>query len=153
MQSKAKTVKEYLVSLPQDKRTSIEAVRKVILKNLPKGYKETMQYGMISYVVPLTMYKEGYLGKKDTPLPYISLASQKNYFALYMLNIYGDKKAENWFKVSYKETGKKLDMGKSCIRFKKSDDLPLDVIGKAVAYTPVKTHIQHYVESRKGKRT
>ncbi|HYD91684.1 MAG TPA: DUF1801 domain-containing protein, partial [Flavobacterium sp.] len=131
MQSQAKTVKEYLDQLPSEQRGELEAVRKVVRKNLPKGYVETMQYSMITYVVPLKIYPTGYLGKKDVPLPYIGLASQKNYLSLYLMNIYGDHKLREAFLKAYKKSGKKLDMGKSCLRFKKAADLSLDVIGEA----------------------
>ncbi len=151
MKSSAKTAKEYLDQLPPDRRTAIEAVRKVILKNLPKGYEETMQYGMISYVVPLARYPDGYLGRKNEPLPYASLASQKNHMAIYLMTIYGDKKAEAWFKNAYKTGGKKLDMGKSCVRFKKLDDLALDVIGNAIALIPVEDYIRRYEQTRKSR--
>lgn len=151
MQSKAKTVKEYIEELPEDKKTAIKAVRKVILENLPKGYEETMGYGMMGYVVPLSRYPEGYLGRKDEPLPYIGLASQKNHFSLYLMNVYGDKDVEAWFKKAFQDAGKKLDMGKSCVRFRELDDLPLEVIGKVVAMTSVDELIENY-KKRKGDR-
>ncbi|HMR55159.1 MAG TPA: DUF1801 domain-containing protein [Candidatus Doudnabacteria bacterium] len=153
MQSKALTPKKYLDQLPKEQRKELEVVRKVILKHLPKGYKETMQYGMISYVVPLSLYPDGYLNKKDTPLPYASLASQKNHMSVYLMNIYSDQngKTESWFKKEYLASGKKMDIGKSCVRFKKVDDLPLDVIGKAIALTPVSKFIKQYELSRKKK--
>ncbi len=148
MQSKAKTVDAYLKELSAERHAEISAVRKVILKNLPKGYQEIMQYGMISYVVPLKTYPAGYLEDKKTPLPYVCLASQKNYMAVYLFNVYGHPEAESWFQKAYKATGKKLDMGKSCVRFKRLDDLPLDVIGQAVKRTPVKELISWYVNER-----
>lgn len=151
MQSTSKTVDDYLNELPEDRRKAISEVRKVILKHLPEGYEECMQYGMIGYVVPLSRYAQGYLGKKDTPLPYVSLASQKNYMSIYLMNIYGDPKAEKWFYEAYEKSGKKLDMGKSCVRFKKTEDLALDVIGKAVAFTPVEKMIADYEAARKKK--
>ena len=147
MQSTAKTVSAYLKELPAERRAVIEAVRAVILKKLPKGYEETMQYGMITYVVPLKTYPAGYLNKKDVPLPYVGLAAQKNFYAVY-LGLYSDKKAEAWFKKAYKDAGKKLDMGKSCVRFKKLEDLPLEVIGQAIKLTPVKTFIEYYESGR-----
>jgi hypothetical protein len=151
MQSKAKTAAEYLKGLPPERRKEIAMVRKVILKNLPKGYKEGMQYGMLSYMVPLTLYPKGYGGKKDVPLPYVCLASQKNYYALYLMHTYGNKEADAWFRKAYKESGKKLDMGKGCVRFKKLEDLPLDVIGKTIALIPVKKFIAQY-EAVRGKK-
>lgn len=151
MNSTATTVTEYLHELPQEKRAALEAVRKVIKKNLPKGYTEVVQYGMISYVVPLSLYPEGYLGKKDVPIPYIALASQKNHLSLYLMNIYGTEDAQ-WFESEYKKSGKKLDMGKSCLRFKKIDDLPLELIGEAVARTPVQQFIAAYEKGRAKKK-
>jgi hypothetical protein len=154
MQSKAQTVKEYLASLPEDRRAAIEAVREVILKNLDKKYQETMQYGMIGYSVPLSVYPPGYHCTPDTPLPFAGLASQKNYMSLYLMSLYcgcggtEDAAAEHaaWFRDEWKKTGKKLDMGKSCIRFKKVEDLPLELIGKAVKRVPVKKYVA-YVEA------
>lgn len=149
MQSKAKTVKEYLAELPPERRAAISAVRKVILKNLPKGFEETMQYGMIGYVVPHTVYPAGYHCDPKQPLPFVALASQKNHMAVYMMNIYMDKETENWFVKSYKATGKKLDIGKSCLRFKKLEDLALDIIGQAVARKSVKEYIALYEKNHK----
>ncbi|MBN1411609.1 MAG: DUF1801 domain-containing protein [Spirochaetales bacterium] len=151
MRSNAKTVREYLNSLPGDRREIIEKVRKIILKNLPEGYEETMQYGMIGYVVPISRYPQGYLGDKSTPLPYASLASQKNYLSLYLMGVYGDADSEKWLKQAYKKSGKKLDMGKSCIRFKRLDDLALDVIAEALARIPVDSYIRKYELSRKRR--
>jgi hypothetical protein len=141
MKNNAKTVQEYLDSLPPDRRVAIQAVRKVILENLPQGYEEMMQYGMIGYAVPLSIYPPGYHCQKNMPLPYAALASQKNYMSLYLCNIYGHKPTEQWFRKAYKASGKRLDMGKSCVRFKKVEDLPLDVIGQAIARTSVKQYI------------
>lgn len=148
MKSNATTVKEYLAELPEDRRAGILAVRKVILANLPKGYQEGMQWGMICYSVPLALYPRGYGENKEVPLPYLALASQKNYMALYLMNIYAKGGQESWFAKEYKATGKKLDMGKGCVRFKKLDDLPLEVIAKAVALTPMKEWIATYSASR-----
>jgi hypothetical protein len=142
MQSKAKTVSEYLKSLPPDRRAAIEAVRKVILKNLPKGYEETMQYGMIGYVVPHSIYPAGYHCDPKQPLPFACLASQKNYMSLYLMTVYGQKETEAWFRREFAAAGKKLNMGKSCVRFKKLEDLPLDVIGKVIARVPVNQYIE-----------
>ncbi len=144
--SKAQTVEAYLAELPDDRRTAIAAVRKAILKKLPKGYEETMQYGMISYVIPLEKYPDTYNGQA---LAIAALASQKNYMSVYLMNIYGDKKAEQWFKDAFAASGKKLDMGKSCVHFKKLDDLPVDVIAEAVSRTPVNEYIRLYEASRK----
>jgi hypothetical protein len=139
MKSTATTVKEYLEELPEDRRAAIQAVRKTILKHLPKGYEEVLQYGMIGYVVPLKDFPAGYLNRKDEPIPYVCLASQKNYMSIYLMSVYGPGEAQ--FRKEYAATGKKLDMGKSCVRFKKVDDLALDVIGRAVARWPMKEYM------------
>lgn len=151
MQSSAKTPSEYLSSLPADRRTAIEAVRKVILKNLPKGFTEIMQYGMISYVVPLSIYPPGYHCTPNTPLPFISLASQKNYMSLYLMGVYGNEDVRTWFEKEYKATGKKLEMGKSCLKFKKVEDLALDVIGKLMKKVSVKEYVRGYEKGLKKK--
>ena len=137
------TVDIYLKSLPPMRREVISALRKIILKNLPKGYQEGMEYGMIAYYVPLSRYPKTYNGQ---PLGYISVASHKNYVSLYLMGIYGQGEVE--FKRAYKKTGKKLDMGKSCVRFTKIEDLPLDLIAETVArYTP-EEFIRLYESSR-----
>jgi len=110
MKSKATTVEEYLAQLPSDRRDAIEAVRKVVLKNLPTGYEEVLQYGMLGYVVPLKTFPSGYLNRKNEPLPYVCLASQKNYMSIYLMSAYGDEEAQ--FRREYEATGKRLDMGK-----------------------------------------
>lgn len=144
MQSKAKTVEEYLASLPDDRRTAIQAVRKVIRKNLDKGYEEGMTYGMIGYYVPHKLYPAGYHCDPKQPLPFASLASQKNHMALYLMCVYGGTEHESWFRKEWAKTGKKLDMGKCCVRFKKLEDLPLEVIGKTIARVPSKEYIAYY---------
>jgi hypothetical protein len=146
MKSSAKTPEEYLASLPPERREAIAAVRKVIKKNLPKGYEESIAGGMISYVVPLSHLPDTYNGH---PLWYAALASQKNYMVVYLMSAYADKKGEQWFTSRYKATGKKLDMGKSCVRFKTLDDLPLDLIGEVIARTPMEDWIRMYQQSRK----
>jgi hypothetical protein len=148
MQSKAKTVEHYLAGLPADRREAIEAVRAVILGNLPKGYEEGMQYGMIGYFVPHSLYPPGYHCDPKQPLPFAGLASQKNHMSVYLMCIYGDAELEAWFRAAWAKTGKKLDMGKSCVRFKKIDDVPLKVIGQAVKRVPVKRLIDHYKSVR-----
>lgn len=141
MTSKAKTVKEYLAGLPEDRRAAIEAVRKVILKNLDKNYEEGMQYGMIGYYVPHRIYPAGYHCDPKQPLPFAGLASQKNHMAVYLMCTYGDKKQRDLFLADWAKSGKKLDMGKSCVRFKKLDDLVLDAIGNAIARVPAKKYV------------
>jgi len=144
--SKAATVADYLAELPADRRRTISAVRAVIRKSLPKGYKESVGYGMICYAVPLSTYADTYNGQ---PLCYAALASQKNYCALYLMNVYGDTQTAKAFRDGFKKAGKKLDMGKSCVRFKTADDLPLDVIGRTIALTPMKAFIEKYEKARK----
>ncbi len=154
MQSKAKTVKEYLAELPEDRRKALEAVRKVIRKNLDKGYEEGMQYGMIGYSVPHKLYPPGYHCDPKQPLPFAGLASQKNYMSVYLMCGYGNPAHEEWFRKEWAKTGKKLDMGKSCIRFNKVEDLALDVIGQTIARVPVKECIGYYEKFAKtaGKK-
>ena len=147
--SKAATVEEYLEELPAERRRTVDAVRKVILDNLPDGYEEAMQFGMISYVVPLERYPKTYNGQA---LSYAALASQKNYVSVYLMNIYSDVETERWFTERYRASGKRLDMGKACVRFKKLDDLPLDLIAEAVALTSVDSFIELYEESRARPR-
>lgn len=142
MTSKARTVAEYLDQLPDDRRAAISKVRAVIRKNLPKGFAEQMSYGMIGYVVPHKLYPPGYHCDPKLPLPFACLASQKNHMALYVMTVYGDPVMESFVREQFKARGKKLDMGKSCIRFKKLDDLPLDVIGQVIARVPVEEYIR-----------
>lgn len=144
MQSKAKTVAQYLAELPADRRAAIQAVRAVILKNLDKNYQETMQYGMIGYSVPHSLYPAGYHCDPKQPLPFAGLASQKHHLSLYILTIYNSGSEENWLRDQFAKAGKKLDMGKCCIRFKRVEDLPLDVIGEMIRRVPVKRHIEFY---------
>jgi Domain of unknown function (DU1801) len=154
MTSTAKTVPEYLASLPADRRTAINGVREVILSNLPKGYEEMMQYGMIGYVVPHSIYPAGYHCDPSKPLTYAMLASQKNHMAIYLCHVYGHKETEVWFRKAFQATGKKLDMGKSCVRFKKLEQLPLEVIGQVIARTPVDKYVacvEQLLNSRPGK--
>ena len=141
MQSKATTVEQYLAELPEDRRKAIEAVRQVVLKNLDKDYEEGIQYGMIGYYVPHRVYPAGYHCDPKQPLPFAALASQKNHMALYLMCIYGHSDHAKWFQEAWAKTGKKLDMGKSCVRFKKVDDLALDVIGEAISRVPAKKYI------------
>ncbi len=155
MQSKATTVAKYLAELPKDRREAIQAVRKVIRKNLDKDCEEGMQYGMVGYYVPHRVYPAGYHCDPKQPLPYVCLASQKNYMSLYMMACYGEAGEENWFRTEWAKTNKKLDMGKCCIRFRKLDDLALDVIGEAIRRVPVKKFIEYYesVIRTSNKRT
>jgi Domain of unknown function (DU1801) len=149
MKSTATTVEAYLAELPEDRRTVIEAVRKVILENLDEGYEEGIQYGMIGYYVPHRVYPAGYHCDPRQPLPFAALASQKGYMSVYLMCIYGHESHRSWFEEAWIKAGKKLDMGKSCVRFKKLDDLALDVIGEAIRRVPARAYIA-YVESARA---
>jgi hypothetical protein len=144
MQSKASTVEAYLESLPSDRRAALQAVREVILKNLDGGYEEGVQYGMIGYYVPHRVFPPGYHCDPRQPLPFASLASQKNYMSVYLMGVYGDTGELRWFEDAWAKTGKKLDMGKSCVRFKKVEDLALDVIGAVIKRMPAKKYVEQY---------
>jgi len=150
MQSKAQTVEQYLAELPADRREAIQAVRRIILNNLSPGYQEGMQYGMIGYFVPHSVYPPGYHCDPRQPLPFAALASQKNYMSLYLMCVYGNPEHEDWFRQAWSKSGKKLDMGKSCVRFKKIDDVPLDVIGETIRRVPVEKLIGYYESARKS---
>ncbi len=129
MRSGAFTVDEYLAELPEDRREAIGIVRAEILENLPEGYGEAMNWGMITYQVPLDTYPDTYNGQ---PLMYAALANQKNHMAVYLMGVYGDERVRDEFLDRYRATGKRLDMGKACVRFRRLDDLPLDLIGEAI---------------------
>ena len=148
MKSSAKTPDAYVKSLPADRRHAIRQVRAVILKHLPKGYQEIVDFGMLAYVVPLKRLPETYNGH---PLPIAALASQKQYMSVYLMCVYGDTASRSWFQSEFRKAGKKLDMGKSCVRFRKLDDLPLEVIGKAVARVSVDAYLKIYEKSRHRK--
>jgi hypothetical protein len=146
------TIDDYLSKLPDDRRAAIVKVRDVINANLPAGYEERLQYGMISWCVP-----ESVLPAKDVynkqPLALASLASQKSHMAVYLLSVYGDASLRSWFEKAYKQSGKKLDMGASCVRFKSLDALPLDVIGQAVSKVPVASYVDAYWKVRGTTKT
>jgi hypothetical protein len=143
--SSASTVQGYLDELPPDRREVISQVRKIILDHLPEGYAETMGWGMISYGIPLERYPNTYNGQ---PLAYAALAAQKRYYALYLMGVYQDKEQEEQLRAAFEKAGKKLNMGKSCLRFRKLDDLPLDVIGDVIAATTPAELIARYEASR-----
>jgi len=140
MPNKPTTVAEYLSGLTEDRRKAIEAVRRVILKNLDKDYEEGIQYGMIGYYVPHRVYPAGYHCDPKQPLPFAALGSHKNYMSLYLCCVYGDTDHSKRFREAWARTGKKLDMGKSCVRFKKVEDLALDVIAEAIKAVPAKKY-------------
>lgn len=147
--SKETTPAAYLASLPPEHRKVIAAVRAVIKKRLPKGYVETMNWGMLSYEIPLSRYPETY---NKQPLMYLALAAQKNNYALYMTGVSGDTVLMGRLAAAYKAAGKKLDMGKSCLRFDKLEDLPLDVIGDIVAATSVERRIEAAEAAQRKKK-
>jgi hypothetical protein len=148
MQSKATTVKEYLAELPPERREAIAAVRKVVSENVDDDIEEGMHWGMICWYVPHRVFPDGYHTNPRLPLPYAALASQKNYMSLYLNTVYGEGgEAAGWFRSEWEKTGRKLDMGKTCIRFKKVADLPLDVIAKAVRQISTKEYIAMYQEN------
>lgn len=144
--SKAETVEQYLQELPEERRAVVSAVRDVVLRSLPPGYREGMSFGMIGYVIPLEDYPDTY---NRQPLAFAALAAQKNYYALYLNCVYQDAARDAWLREEFARAGKKLDMGKSCIRFKKLDDLPLDAIAKAIAGTPPADFIAQYEQARR----
>jgi len=151
MHSDAQTVDDYIEALPAERQETVRQVRQLILDNLPQGYEEGMGYGMIGYFVPLSTYPQGYLGDTTKPLPYIGLASQKNHIALYFMHIYGIPELARWFETEFKKSKKKMDMGKSCLRFKKLEDLPLSLIAQSVAKMTVPELITMYSSSRARK--
>lgn len=148
MQSQAKSVEAYLSELPDNRRSAIGTVRKIILENLPDGYEEVMNWGMICYQIPLARYPDTYNKK---PLMYAALASQKNHMAVYLSGIYSSEESRRKFERAYKATGKRFDVGKSCVRFRKIEDLPLDLIGKAIAEFSVDEMI-HLAKTARRKK-
>ncbi len=144
--TKAKTVGEYLKQLPADRRKSLSAVRAVVLENLPKGYQEAVGWGAITYAIPLTDYPDTYNGQ---PLCIAALSAGKQYCSIHLMAAYGDPKTRTWLEEQFKKSGKRLDMGKACVRFKTPDDLPLDVIGKVIARVSPKKYIEVYEASRR----
>ena len=147
MRSEANSVEQYLEELPVDRRDAIETVRDTILDNLPEGYVEEMNWGMITYSVPLETYPTTYNGQ---PLMYAALASQKSHMAVYLSGVYADEERREAFLDRYRETGKRLDMGKSCVRFRRIDDLPVELIGDTIAGIDVDTFIEVYEAGRRA---
>jgi len=144
MAAKPSTAKEYLDSLPEDRRAAIRQVRAAVNQGLPKGYREGIQYGMIGWFVPHSLYPDGYHCDPKQGVPFAALASQKNYMSLYLMCIYGDEKHRAWFEKEWAKSGKKLNMGKSCVRFKRVEELPLELITEAVRRVPVDAFLSHY---------
>lgn len=141
------SVDAYLAALPEDRRAALSAVRAAIVKALPEGYAEGIQYGMIGYHVPHSIYPAGYHSDPKQPLPFASLASQKSHLALHLFCTYLDETQATWFREAWTATGKRLDMGKSCVRFKRLEDVPLDVVSEAIRRVPVKAFIERYEQS------
>ena len=139
------SIDDYLDALPEDRREAIEAVRKAVQAGIPDGYAEELRWGMLSWEIPLETYPDTY---NDQPLSYVSLASQKNYMSLYLMGIYSDEGNRAWFEKAAAERGAKLDVGKSCVRFKKLEDLPLDLVTEAVGRFTVDDYIKTYEKSR-----
>ena len=150
MKIEAKSVQEYLENIPEERKPYINKLRKIILDNMPQGFEECLNYGMLGYVVPLSIYPSGYHCSPELPLPFLNVASQKNFIALYHMGIYANKEVLDWFIAEYPKYCKlKLDMGKSCIRFKKPEQIPFELIGELMRKISVKDHIESYEASRK----
>lgn len=150
MRYEANSPKEYIDQLPEDRQAAIKELRKIIKKNLPNGFKEEMSYGMIGYVVPHSLFPNGYHVDPRLPLPFMAIASQKNFIAVYSSSLYADKKTLGWFTKEFPKHSKlKLDMGKSCIRFKKPDQIPFDLIGVLASKMTVKEWISIYEKNLK----
>ena len=147
VRSKATTVKAYLASLPAERRAGIEAVRKEIRRNLDRPYEECMLYGMIGYAVPHRVWPQGYHCDPAKPLMMAALASQKNGLSVYLMSVYGDAAERAWFQKAWAKTGKKLDMGGACVRFKTAEHAALDVIGAAIRRTPAKAFLERYLKT------
>ena len=146
----ANSPQDYINQIPEDRREVVYKIREIILSNLPKGYEETMQYNMLSYVVPKSIYPNGYHCNPKDDLPFLSIASQKNFIALYHMGIYANEELLNWFTTEYpKHCKTKLDTGKSCIRFKKMDDIPFDLIKELVQKVSVQDWIETYEKNVK----
>lgn len=153
MQYKANSPGDYISQIPEERKGPMKKLRQVILDNLPKGIEETMSYGMIGYVVPHTIYPEGYHCAPELPLPFMNLASQKNFIAVYSMVLYAKKDLMEWFTSEYaKQCKYKLDMGKSCIRFKRMDDIPFELIGQLTAKVSTKEWINLYEDLYKNKK-
>lgn len=150
MQYDVETVKAYIAALPENRQAVIEKLRETILANLPDGFEEQLSYGMISYVVPLSRYPQGYHAQPGEPLPFLALASQKNHIALYHMGLYGKPDLEAWFVEEYAErVPTKLDMGKSCIRFKNPDHIPYDLVAELCQKITVDQYITAYEQAIK----
>jgi len=148
MKSRATTPEAYVKALPADRREAMAAVRAVILKNLPKGDEEVLDFGMLAYVVPLRRFPDTYNGR---PLMVAALASQKHYLSVYLMGVYESAALRKWFTSQCQKSGRKHDLGKCCVRFRKAEDLPLEVVGEAIARVSVENCLKLYRKSRKGR--
>ncbi len=154
MTSTANSIATYLSEIPSERKQGFTNLRETILKSIPKGFEETMSYGMIGYVVPHTIYPKGYHCEPKLPLPFVSIASQKNFIALYHMGLYFDSKIYDWFVSEYPKHSKyKLDMGKSCIRFKKIDGIPLLLIGQLMQKFSIESYIAIYESNLKLQKS
>ncbi|NEW79392.1 MAG: DUF1801 domain-containing protein [Gelidibacter sp.] len=152
MKIEANTPDEYINKLPDDRKQVMNKLRKTILNNLPKGFEETLSYGTIGYVVPHSIYPNGYHCDPKLPLPFMNIASQKNFISVYHMGLYANQKLMNWFVQEYpKHSNTKLDMGKSCLRFKKMDQIPFELIAELSKKVSVKEWIEIYEEIKKSK--
>jgi hypothetical protein len=156
MSAKANTAEDYILSLEPEKKEALSAIRNTILSNIPNGFEETMSYGMIGYVVPFSLFPNGYHCDPKLPLPFAQIAAQKNFIAIYHMGLYADADLLNWFTTEHaKASKKKLDMGKSCIRYKKAEDIPFKLIGELFSKITVDQYIETYTnnlaKSKKSK--
>jgi uncharacterized protein YdhG (YjbR/CyaY superfamily) len=153
MRSETQTVDDYISQLPDDRKDSISKLRNVIKTNLPEGFREEMSYGMIGYVVPHSIYPPGYHCTPNLPLPFMNIASQKNFIAVYNMAVYADKALYDWFVAEYQKHNKaRLDMGKSCIRFKKPADIPFELIGELASKITPEKWIEMYEQTYRQKK-
>jgi len=154
--SRLKTVEQYIEGLPEERKLAIEKLRVVILANMPRELSEEINYGMIGYVIPHSLYPKGYHVNPELPLPFVNLASQKNYISLYHMGLYEDAELLKWFQTEYpKHSKRKLDMGKCCVRFKKIEEIPYDLIGELLKRLSVKEYVSSYesaIEYKKSKK-
>ena len=146
MQSTATTVIQYIDSLPEERKAAITKLRKTIKANLPKGFEEVMSYGMIGFVVPHSIYPSGYHCNPKLPLPFINIGSQKNYIAMHHMGLYANKNLLDWFVGEYEKVPSKLNMGKGCIRFKKPEEIPFELIGELAK----KVNVQQWIDTMEG---
>ncbi|WP_300665211.1 DUF1801 domain-containing protein [Fluviicola sp.] len=152
MQTPGTTPDEWINNVPEERKEALNKLRKTILDNLPEGFRECINYGMIGYVVPHSLYPPGYHCDPKLPLPFLSFASQKNFIAFYHMGLYANPELLNWFVSEYQQVSKtKLDMGKSCVRFKKPDQIPFDLIGKLVSKVKPEEWIALYEKNLKLK--